>query len=156
MSENINVFGLQSFTDPSEAWKVMSSGFGSYEIDLQTLNDKTFVKAVMEQIIIRVVDYKTGRISREELEFSLGVHSEAMDSYMVNFNFFLYSQKNKKFYTSIIETENACCSGALSEDEKALFKAQGGLSVAGGCRCLTKDGNTSIEKEGYIPYPLQA
>ena len=121
MSENINVFGLQSFTDPNEAWKVMSCDFGSYEINLQILNDKTFVKAVMEQIIIRVVDYKTGRISREELEFSLGVHSEAMDTYMVNFNFFLYSQKNKKFYTSIIETENACCSGALSEDEKALF-----------------------------------
>ena len=121
MSENINVFGLQSFTDPNEAWKVMSCGFGSYEINLQILNDKTFVKAVMEQIIIRVVDYKTGRISREELEFSLGVNSEAMDTYMVNFNFFLYSQKNKKFYTSIIETENACCSAALSEDEKALF-----------------------------------
>ena len=121
MSENINVFGLQSFTDPNEAWKVMSCDFGSYEINLQILNDKTFVKAVMEQIIIRVVDYKTGRISREELEFSLGVNSEAMDTYMVNFNFFLYSQKNKKFYTSIIETKNACCSGALSEDEKALF-----------------------------------
>ena len=121
MSENINVFGLQSFIDPNEAWKVMSCDFGSYEINLQILNDKTFVKAVMEQIIIRVVDYKTGRISREELEFSLGVHGEAMDSYMVNFNFFLYSQKNKKFYTSIIETENACCSAALSEDEKALF-----------------------------------
>ena len=121
MSGNINVFGLQSFTDPNEAWKVMSCGFGSYEINLQILNDKTFVKAVMEQIIIRVVDYKTGRISREELKFSLGVNSEAMDTYMVNFNFFLYSQKNKKFYTSIIETENACCSAALSEDEKALF-----------------------------------
>ena len=121
MSGNINVFGLQSFTDPNEAWKVMSCGFGSYEINLQILNDKTFVKAVMEQIIIRVVDYKTGRISREELKFSLGVNSEAMDTYMVNFNFFLYSQKNKKFYTSIVETENACCSGALSEDEKALF-----------------------------------
>ena len=121
MSENINVFGLQSFTDPNEAWKVMSCDFGSYEINLQILNDKTFVKAVMEQIIIRVVDYKTGRISREELEISLGVNNEAMDTYMVNFNFFLYSQKNKKFYTSIIETENACCSAALSEDEKALF-----------------------------------
>ena len=121
MSENINVFGLQSFIDPNEAWKVMSCDFGSYEINLQILNDKTFVKAVMEQIIIRVVDYKTGRISREELEFSLGVNSEAMDTYMVNFNFFLYSQKNKKFYTSIIETENACCSGALSEEEKVLF-----------------------------------
>jgi hypothetical protein len=99
----------------------MSCDFGSNEINLQILNDKTFVKAVMEQIIIRVVDYKTGRISREELEFSLGVNSEAMDTYMVNFNFFLYSQKNKKFYTSIIETKNACCSSALSEDEKALF-----------------------------------
>lgn len=121
MSENINVFGLQSFTDPNEAWKVMSCNFGNYEINLQILNDKTFVKAVMEQIIIRVVDYKTGRISREELEFSLGVNSEAMDTYMVNFNFFLYSQKNKKFYTSIIETDNACCFGTLTEDEKALF-----------------------------------
>ena len=121
MSENINVFGLQSFTDPNEAWKVMSCDLGSYEINLQILNDKTFVKAVMEQIIIKVVDYKTGRISREKLEFSLGMNSEGMDTYIVNFNFFLYSQKNKKFYTSIIETENACCSGALSEDEKALF-----------------------------------
>ena len=121
MSENINVFGLQSFTDPNEAWKVMSCNIGSYEINLQILNDNTFVKAVMEQIIIRVVDYKTGRISREELEISLGVNNEAMDTYMVNFNFFLYSQKNKKFYTSIIKTENACCSGSLSENEKALF-----------------------------------
>lgn len=50
MSGNINVYGLQSFTDASEAWKVMSSDFGSYEIDLQILNDNTFVKAVMEQI----------------------------------------------------------------------------------------------------------
>ena len=30
-------------------------------------------------------------------------------------------ERIKKFYTSIIETKNACCSGALSEDEKALF-----------------------------------
>ena len=37
-----------------------------------------------------------------------------------------------------------------------LNRAQGGLSVAGRCRCLTKDSNTSIEKEGYIPYSLQA
>lgn len=43
MSENINVFGLQSFTDPNEAWKVMSCDFGSYEINLQILNDNTFV-----------------------------------------------------------------------------------------------------------------
>ena len=35
MSGNKNVYGLQSFTEASEAWKVMSSDFGSYEIDLQ-------------------------------------------------------------------------------------------------------------------------
>ena len=43
-----------------------------------------------------------------------------------------------------------------THNDKRQIRAQGGLSVAGGCRCLTKDGNTSIEKEGYIPYPLQA
>ena len=47
---------------------------------------------------------------------------------------------------------------AISRTEKNSeeTKAQGGLSVAGRCRCLTKDSNTSIEKEGYIPYSLQA
>lgn len=79
MSGKINVYGLQSFTDPSEAWKVISSDFGSYEI---------------------------------------GMNPDGMDTYMINFNFFLYSQKNKKFYTSIVETKNGSCSGALSEEEK--------------------------------------
>ena len=44
MSENINVFGLQSFIDPNEAWKVMSCDFGSYEINLQILNIKPLLK----------------------------------------------------------------------------------------------------------------
>ena len=44
----------------------------------------------------------------------------------------------------------------LSGKVKYHISAQGGLSVAGRCRCLTKDSNTSIEKEGYIPYSLQA
>ena len=42
------------------------------------------------------------------------------------------------------------------DGESPIKWAQGGLSVAGRCRCLTKDSNTSIEKEGYIPYSLQA
>ena len=44
----------------------------------------------------------------------------------------------------------------LDSRREAEKLAQGGLSVAGRCRCLTKDSNTSIEKEGYIPYSLQA
>ena len=71
-------------------------------------------------------------------------------------------QENKK-----LRTENSRKDERIAYLERMLFgsksdkapkvdSAQGGLSVAGGCRCLTKDGNTSIEKEGYIPYPLQA
>ena len=50
MSGNINVYGLQSFTDASEAWKVMSNDFGSYEIDLQILNDNTLTKALRKRL----------------------------------------------------------------------------------------------------------
>ena len=49
-----------------------------------------------------------------------------------------------------------CPNRKLKLENIRLFAAQGGLSVAGRCRCLTKDSNTSIEKEGYIPYSLQA
>ena len=51
MSGNINVYGLQSFTDASEAWKVMSNDFGSYEIDLQILNDNTLTKALRKRLV---------------------------------------------------------------------------------------------------------
>ena len=54
-----------------------------------------------------------------------------------------------KIYKSVILCRTPC-------EEKFDNSAQGGLSVAGRCRCLTKDSNTSIEKEGYIPYSLQA
>ena len=53
-------------------------------------------------------------------------------------------------------TKDVMKSGKKRHRRFGKIWAQGGLSVAGGCRCLTKDGNTSIEKEGYIPYPLQA
>ena len=57
-------------------------------------------------------------------------------------------EENKKIFQYIESLSN--------ETKISYFMAQGGLSVAGRCRCLTKDSNTSIEKEGYIPYSLQA
>ena len=59
---------------------------------------------------------------------------------------------NDAFYAFIQNDEY----GIAHEPYISLKTAQGGLSVAGRCRCLTKDSNTSIEKEGYIPYSLQA
>ena len=60
-------------------------------------------------------------------------------------------------YYIVINEYFKCSAGRQELDIKRHEKvAQGGLSVAGRCRCLTKDSNTSIEKEGYIPYSLQA
>ena len=62
-----------------------------------------------------------------------------------------------------LSTDSVCIWHSKSDSDKyslvgfrGIDMAQGGLSVAGRCRCLTKDSNTSIEKEGYIPYSLQA
>ena len=60
------------------------------------------------------------------------------------------------FHSISLEGENGNVDLQELADIAGDFLAQGGLSVAGRCRCLTKDSNTSIEKEGYIPYSLQA
>jgi len=60
--------------------------------------------------------------------------------------------KRIPFLELVAECHSANEAKRILEEEMA----QGGLSVAGRCRCLTKDSNTSIEKEGYIPYSLQA
>lgn len=61
-----------------------------------------------------------------------------------------------KGYAKYNGTYNKACQELNTKLNIAEKRAQGGLSVAGRCRCLTKDSNTSIEKEGYIPYSLQA
>ena len=66
----------------------------------------------------------------------------------------LWADTAKKKIKSVEITIDAPTPGM--DLEKAEKLAQGGLSVAGRCRCLTNDSNTSIEKEGYIPYSLQA
>jgi len=80
-----------------------------------------------------------------------------------NFNYAIENLDAFKEYKNLIHSKdielynNLRCGFAhtfMVKDE--IILAQGGLSVAGRCRCLTKDSNTSIEKEGYIPYSLQA
>ena len=66
-----------------------------------------------------------------------------------------YAKKQTEMLRSITGKDQARKYKAENFDF-CTFSAQGGLSVAGRCRCLTKDSNTSIEKEGYIPYSLQA
>ena len=81
---------------------------------------------------------------------------ELLDNYLSNLRIHFSKEEGAE---EIVHDMEARISELFSErlkEGKQVITAQGGLSVAGGCRCLTKDGNTSIEKEGYIPYPLQA
>ena len=74
----------------------------------------------------------------------------------------LDTDKNNGNFSRLKEVKEAYCNAkgmdpaSRTASHDTFFSAQGGLSVAGRCRCLTKDSNTSIEKEGYIPYSLQA
>ena len=71
MSGNKNLYGLHSFNNFKDAWKFMCN-FGTDGMDLQILNDNNFPSAVMEQIIIRLVEFRIGKIPREEIETNFG------------------------------------------------------------------------------------
>ena len=94
------VYGLHSFYDPKEAWAVMTSDWGGKENGLQILNDTKFEKAVVEQAIIAIVYAKNGVIPIEKLHEYLG-SGEIITDYLTAFNFFFFSDRTKKFYTSI-------------------------------------------------------
>lgn len=120
MSGNKNLYGLHSFNNFKDAWKFMCN-FGTDGMDLQILNDNNFPSAVMEQIIIRLVEFRIGKIPREEIETNFGMNRDCMDTYLTAFNFVLYSQKNDKFYASVVETDKNFHLGELSEKEKEIF-----------------------------------
>ena len=88
---------------------------------------------------------------RPEVARLFGVTDETISNY-ISYGILKAVKMSSRVYITRESVERVL-TDLRSDDE---IMAQGGLSVAGGCRCLTKDGNTSIEKEGYIPYPLQA
>ncbi|WP_262281371.1 hypothetical protein [Hallella absiana] len=110
------------------------------------------------------------------MDFRVRVRACSQIASVVKYVFYVFLSQKKKyvFYVFLSKKKKYVLYVFLSKKEKyALYVlkeyvfyvflskkeeyvAQGGLSVAGRCRCLTKDSNTSIEKEGYIPYSLQA
>ena len=50
---NTRIYGLRSFTNPSEAWNVVCSNWTCNEDKLLVLNDEKFKKMVVERVIIK-------------------------------------------------------------------------------------------------------
>lgn len=121
-----NIYGLKSYTDGREMWKVMTSKWSDEEVNqAQILNDSRFEKTLAIRVIQRMLEHKNGEISEELLNKSLNLGCSS--DYLVGFNFFLYSEKAKKWYSSIVFYNNHALEGHECTEEhfqicEELFK----------------------------------
>ena len=121
-----NIYGLKSYTDGREMWKVMTSKWSDEEVNqAQILNDSRFEKTLAIRILEKMLEYENGEISEEFLNKCLNIGSSS--DYLVGFNFFLYSEKAKKWYSSIVFYNNHALEGHECTEEhfqicEELFK----------------------------------
>ena len=72
------------------------------------LNDQQFIKMIGERIIRIVVETILGRVSKEKCKESLGLKN-GINDYLLDWNFFLYSSVNNRYYTSFMEYKADYC-----------------------------------------------
>ena len=102
-------YGIQAFDTPEEAFGLMASSWSSRsEEGMVILNDRQFVRTIGERIIRIVVETMLGRVSKEKCKESLGLGIKVND-YLLDFNFFLYSSSNRRYYTSFMEYKDNFC-----------------------------------------------
>ena len=102
-------YGIQAFDTPEEALGLMAFHWTdrSYE-RMFVLNDRQFIKMISERIIRIVVETMLGRVSKEKCKESLGLEN-AINDYLLDWNFFLYSSVNNRYYTSFMEYKADYC-----------------------------------------------
>ena len=102
-------YGIQAFDTPEEAFGLMASSWSTRsEEGMVILNDRQFIKMIGERIIRIVVETMLGRVSKEKCKESLGLGLKIND-YLLDFNFFLYSSNNQRYYTSFMEFKDGLC-----------------------------------------------
>ena len=102
-------YGIQTIDTPEEAFGLMASHWSSRsEEDMVILNDRQFVRTIGERIIRIVVETMLGRVSKEKCKESIGLGIKVND-YLLDFNFFLYSSSNRRYYTSFMEYKDNFC-----------------------------------------------
>lgn len=115
------VFGLHSFTNPQNAWNVICANWGSDAEQMAVLDDNRFRQSVIEQAIIAIVHCKTGQITKTHLMDCLCL-GDCITNYLVDFNFFYYSDAKKKFYTSVVDINESHWMGEFTESEIGIYK----------------------------------
>ena len=114
-------YGIQAFDTPEEAFGLMASSWSSRsEEGMVILNDRQFIKMIGERIIRIVVETMLGRVSKEKCKESLGLGLKIND-YLLDFNFFLYSSNNQRYYTSFMEFKEDFCY-LWSERQWSIFE----------------------------------
>ena len=102
-------YGIQAFDTPEEAFGLMASHWSDRsEEGMVILNDRQFIKIIGERIIRVVVETMLGRVSKEKCKESLGLEN-AINDYLLDWNFFLYSSVNNRYYTSFMEYKADYC-----------------------------------------------
>ena len=100
--ENERYFGLQKFDTAEEAFSVMEGIWGEANAEdskeLHILTDETFKKAIVSRAITIYLDYKEGEKTEEALNRAFGL-GEDIDDTLLDFDFFLYSQKSNCYFT---------------------------------------------------------
>lgn len=100
-----NIYGLRSYTDGREMWKIMTSKWSDEEEnEAKILNDSRFEKTIAIRIFEKMLEYEDGEISEEFLHKCLNLGRSS--DYLVGFNFFLHSEKANKWYSSIVFYNN--------------------------------------------------
>lgn len=61
-----------------------------------------------------------GQVSKEKFKENLGLDNK-MSDYLLDWNFFLYSSRNQKYYTSLMEFKNNFCHH-WSERQWGIYK----------------------------------
>ena len=106
---NNRTYGIQAFDTPEEAFGLMASSWSSRnEEGMVILNDRQFVRTIGERIIRIVVETMLGRVSKEKCKESLGLEN-GINDYLLDWNFFLYSSVNNRYYTSFMEYKADYC-----------------------------------------------
>ena len=95
-------YGIQAFDTPEEAFGLMAFHWTDRSCErMFILNDRQFIKMIGERIITIIVESILGRVSKEKCKESLGLEN-GINDYLLDWNFFLYSSVNNRYYTSFM------------------------------------------------------
>lgn len=100
-------FGIQKHDNAQSAFKEMSQEWGDGQCEgfekITILNDETFEKKIKGRALEMFVKNKYGKLDKKKMDSALGRNSDEITDGLLDFNYFLYSKKAGKFYTSIMD-----------------------------------------------------